>query len=638
MAYALFQTVVARGSFVAYSPLALRRGRRQNSAVGSTQPQNVAGPEALNIQAEFFEDNSWNKDRSQDSSVGSTRPQNVAGPEALHIEADFLQEDGWTTSQTLAGEHTTGCAEEIPIDQQDNSNSWYLMSRSIVVALGMTTMLCSALLGTVLLGIKPLFAAISGAPPLRMAYASKADEFGSGDDPPSARDTVFSAALIFHPNATWATTARTRPGTNWTTGSSTTMLMTNLPTKSTPSSFRGSTGTTTTSSTTTMTATLTLTSITLPLCSLSAKSSDQKHPSFDVDPGHRDTCWTNIIINLKSDPLKSRQVEDMNRNWCWVGLKEFGCHATLFARDSRPHMTWAEMRQKHVWFVPNPQPPGVFQPLLNEGYCDQRDLGAVQQWTGTEWQQAWQWFSQYVTVYVLNLKADVLRWEVIQQDLLKLGIQHTRVEGIDMRTPGAFEEAKLEGLIPQEYDLQDAQAEANKPYQAMGGILGTLGCAASHFRAQTHAIREAKTPIAVVFEDDALPSSDFIPKLWALVNRELPCEWQVVSLRSMCPYGVCTAPHLTRVQPDLNEPAERCHHGTNYGFQGVMYRLGDLQAIQDRWKRVVFDAARPHCLDVDVALASISDDVRYFAVPFVQYPGFLTERREGSSRYTINQR
>jgi len=207
-----------------------------------------------------------------------------------------------------------------------------------------------------------------------------------------------------------------------------------------------------------------------------------------------------------------------------------------------------------------------------------------------------------------------------------------------MRIPGSLQKAKHEGLVPHDYDFGYALVKARSIYQAMGGIQGTLGCASAHFRAQTRAYTDARSSIAIVFEDDVQPSPDFVPKLWRLVHEELPCEWQVLSLRSMCPYGACISEHLVRVMPDLNEPEDRCRHGTSYGFQGVMYRVSELREVQKQWMRAVFNAAWPHCLDVDVALASISDTVSFFAVPFVQYPGLLTERDEGSTRYSINMR
>lgn len=154
------------------------------------------------------------------------------------------------------------------------------------------------------------------------------------------------------------------------------------------------------------------------------------------------------------------------------------------------------------------------------------------------------------------------------------------------------------------------------------------------FRATPKAHRPK--PIALVLEDDAHPSDDVVEKLWHLARKELPCDWAAVSLRAMCPFGTCVSPHLSRVQPDVNEPEDRCRHGVNYGLQGVLYRLGALPRLRERWREVVFDPARPHCLDVDVALASISDEVGYYAVPFVQSPGFLQEADAVSTRTYIN--
>jgi len=59
-----------------------------------------------------------------------------------------------------------------------------------------------------------------------------------------------------------------------------------------------------------------------------------------------------------------------------------------------------------------------------------------------------------------------------------------------------------------------------------------------------------------------------------------------------------------------------------------METLADLRA---RWMATVFDADRPQCLDADVALASISDTVAFYAVPFAQRPGFLSEIKDGTS-------
>merc|ERR1712039_597319 len=183
--------------------------------------------------------------------------------------------------------------------------------------------------------------------------------------------------------------------------------------------------------------------------------------------------------------------------------------------------------------------------------------------------------------------------------------------------------------------FDNAQKRANTKKHNMGSILGTLGCASAHFKVATKAIIDGK-PLAVVMEDDSWPSDDFIPRLWSLVTEELPCDWEVTALMSRCPYGTCVTPRLARVQPDINEPAWRCHQGVNWGMHAVLYRAGTLPELVRKWKKVVFDESRPRCMDVDVALASISDEIGFYAVPAVQSPGFLREGDLGSSRWSIN--
>merc|ERR1719433_7696 len=129
-----------------------------------------------------------------------------------------------------------------------------------------------------------------------------------------------------------------------------------------------------------------------------------------------------------------------------------------------------------------------------------------------------------------------------------------------------------------------------------------------------------KTPLALILEDDVMLADDFVTKLKRLLEEETPCDWSAISLKSRCPYGECVSPHLSRVQPDGNEPVERCRHGVNYGFYAMLYRLNDLADLRERLAHVIWDPTRPHCLDIDVALASISDEITYYAVPGLQAP------------------
>jgi len=225
---------------------------------------------------------------------------------------------------------------------------------------------------------------------------------------------------------------------------------------------------------------------------------------------------------------------------------------------------------------------------------------------------------------------------MISTRLTELGIVFSRIGGADMRDEGALEDAKRRGLIPHHYDFERAQATANNEHNRMGGIRGTIGCATAHFTAHRAAAEQSTTEFSLILEDDVKLENDFMVKLHRLLRDEAPCDWSAISLKAHCPHGECVSPHLTRVHPDGNEPADRCRHGVNYGFFAMLYRSSALPKLTNRLREVVFDESTPHCLDVDVALASISDEIAYYAVPGMQSPGFLQEGGFSSSRLTVN--
>lgn len=278
-----------------------------------------------------------------------------------------------------------------------------------------------------------------------------------------------------------------------------------------------------------------------------------------------------------------------------------------------------------------------FHPIDRPELCDNPANGAVRTWTAAELREAREWFKNNVAVYVLNLPGQGdARWAMIKGRLDELSIWATRVPGVDMREAGALEHAKMAGFVPSDYNFSKAQDVAYSWKHNMGSILGTVGCASAHFKAQTKAIADGSS-LAIIMEDDSWPSDDFVPRLWSLVRSELPCDWEVTALLSRCGYGQCVSPQLMRVMPDANEPEWRCRQGSNWGMHAVLYRTALLPALQEKWKPVVFDESRPHCMDVDVALASISDKVGFYAVPAVQDPGFVKETNHRSARWDINQ-
>jgi len=360
------------------------------------------------------------------------------------------------------------------------------------------------------------------------------------------------------------------------------------------------------------------------LCNVEAPLPRLKHRLWELDPLWRRVCE-------EKNKAKNWWQYPLDRNWCWIGFKA-QCHA-----DLKTHRPWRNIQENAAKFGLAPSAnDSKYLPIERPELCDRVSAGAERTWTSEERAAARKWFKDHATVYVLGLPSAKKRWAMAHARLKELDIDVTHIFGVDMRKDDELEVAKEHGWVPKDFNYTRSQEVAYSDKHSMGPILGTLGCASAHFKAQAQVIADG-SPLAIVLEDDSYVVSDFVERVWHLVLRELPCDWEVTSLYSRCPFGTCISEHLTRVQPDTNEPEWRCRQGVNWGMQGVIYRTERLPGVQRHWKPTVFDEERPHCMDVDVALASISDRVGYYAVPSVQDPGFLRETDHGSARWTINQ-
>ncbi|CAE7331334.1 mlhB [Symbiodinium microadriaticum] len=290
------------------------------------------------------------------------------------------------------------------------------------------------------------------------------------------------------------------------------------------------------------------------------------------------------------------------RNWCWEAVKRHACYGHHSWEDAQsqaaadkeapdlddtpfPALQDAErcdLPELGASLVPDPPPEG---PVLT----DDREERDQDEQTYMNYQieahEAEFWFHQHVAVYVLNLPTAADRWSRISRRLEELHISADRVPGIDLSEPGAIQQAQEEGLVPRLWNfsaakqnmvrlLKDSSETTARRYLDNYGR-GTIGCAAAHLRAMWQATSNAhrlEKPVVLILEDDVTLEDDFMLKLRRLLRHEAPCDWEVISLRSQCPYGVCVSPHLTRVQPDANEPEEMCRHGVNYGFYAMLYR------------------------------------------------------------------
>jgi len=344
---------------------------------------------------------------------------------------------------------------------------------------------------------------------------------------------------------------------------------------------------------------------------------------FDLPKYWRDMCKR--VAPAPGIP----QWPDQNR--CWEWMKAEGCYSSWSS------ISWSDGQVKAADKRQAPYPDIVpMQPVRHPELCEHVRNGAPLAAPASQTQAAVEWMRKNVAVYVLNLPDDTERWQAISSSLTRLGLEFQRLPGADLTVPGAYALAKAEGRIPQDFSFSKAQATGKTYYQAMNGIAGAMGCAAGHLAAMAKVAADDHKPLALILEDDVVLADDIAVKLHQLLEIEAPCDWVAISLKTTCPYGECVSSHLTRVRPDANEPADRCRHGVNYGFYGMLYRVSTLGALHKRLSEVVWDDSRPRCLDVDVALASISDEVAYYAVPRLQAPGFLTEGGHGSSRIQRN--
>jgi len=304
-------------------------------------------------------------------------------------------------------------------------------------------------------------------------------------------------------------------------------------------------------------------------------------------------------------------------DWCWEFVKRNGCYA------NHGYGTWQE-DQAHV--AVSGQAPTLEQfamePLGHPEVCEHKRLGATWPAAKAESEEtAGSWLRRNVAVYVVSLPEADDRRKMISERLEALRIEFKIIEGVDMTKPSSFHTAQTEGLVPKSFN------------RSLRGVRGTVGCAAAHLRALRNASQASKKPLALILEDDVWLHAGFAAKLQSLVELETPCNWQVLSLKSRCPLGSCVSQHLLQVAPYGGEPGV-CH-GVNFGFFAMLYRRENLSFIRQHLERGVWEQK---CLDVDVALAGVSDKVAYYAVPGVQQPGLVHEMTNFKSlRQSRNQ-
>ncbi|CAE8701700.1 unnamed protein product, partial [Polarella glacialis] len=227
------------------------------------------------------------------------------------------------------------------------------------------------------------------------------------------------------------------------------------------------------------------------LCSLSAPltAKDWGPRAWSVDKGWRMVCWARNRLKFGWQPRWPAE----DRNWCWEAVKE-RCHQSLRAPE-----TWDTYREEVTRMGKAPSAVDApFSGLLEPEVCEVHK-GPPARFTLPQARAAEKWFKKHVKVYVLNLPANTERWRMISSRLGALGLTFQRVWGVDMREPTMLETAKTEGWVLPTYNIKKAQEVAYSPQFHKGSILGTVGCAAAHFKVQHQAMADG-SPLALVLE------------------------------------------------------------------------------------------------------------------------------------------
>eukprot|EP00928_Gymnodinium_smaydae_P032430 TRINITY_DN23489_c0_g1_i1.p1 TRINITY_DN23489_c0_g1~~TRINITY_DN23489_c0_g1_i1.p1 ORF type:complete len:600 (-),score=134.36 TRINITY_DN23489_c0_g1_i1:102-1901(-) len=384
------------------------------------------------------------------------------------------------------------------------------------------------------------------------------------------------------------------------------------------------------------------------LCNASMALTQVDGPrAFDLPP--------DVLAWCQSDALRPPGAWNWpGRNWCWLNTKIPACYASS-DDNSLPNWWWSQeaAAKRKLPLAPEPT-KHLLAGMLNPTLCDMPQHGApLQDISPQEAAEAHAWVKANLNIYIINLPFATDRWKVMEKRWADLGFTPNRIEGIVLNKPNSIAEAKKKGLIPDYWDfdmakknVKDLMSLSDKQgqkifYDAMG--IGTVGCAAAHLHAQRVAARRAeeeRKPLALVMEDDVWVQDDFAVRLRRLLTQEAPCDWAAISLTSRCSYGFCVSPHLSRVEPDGNEPNARCHTGTNFGMYGTLYRASEIPKIQRELMPVMWNNTHSGCLPIDIAMAAISDRMAYYAVPSTQRPGFMYEMTADfakSNRRAINR-
>eukprot|EP00451_Oxyrrhis_marina_P026216 CAMPEP_0204341736 /NCGR_PEP_ID=MMETSP0469-20131031/23579_1 /ASSEMBLY_ACC=CAM_ASM_000384 /TAXON_ID=2969 /ORGANISM="Oxyrrhis marina" /LENGTH=1401 /DNA_ID=CAMNT_0051326507 /DNA_START=248 /DNA_END=4453 /DNA_ORIENTATION=- len=289
-------------------------------------------------------------------------------------------------------------------------------------------------------------------------------------------------------------------------------------------------------------------------------------------------------------------------NGCWLAMQSVASMQT-FGEHPEP-IPWGMIQEQLALGGVTP-PSSVFRlnPLIRPELCDHPS--APPALTGTLEIRKWVQGLRVLVINETGRAADV-------QDEIRgaLGIVAEVVSWVNLTDPAESLLGQHEGFVMDGFfaGVVDKVRDAERT--------------ATHFKALRMGMK-GKQDQVLVLEDTASLGHDFASRVAATVQAT-PCSWQVLSLRSELPYGECMNSFVSRVSPNLNSNSLLCNFGTNFRSVAMLYRRKHIQHVIDAvWPRS-WNVATPACQSFDVALASTSRNIQYFAVPGFHHPQLVT--------------
>jgi len=216
---------------------------------------------------------------------------------------------------------------------------------------------------------------------------------------------------------------------------------------------------------------------------------------------------------------------------------------------------------------------------------------------------------QISTIHVINLERDVERWNSIDAQGSRLGLQLTRFSatyGKDI----PYAEMRKHGVGNAMVRADRTDHKGEKLHN-----LGVVGCFLSHRTLLAH-VRTLDVPDSyghLVLEDDVRLPSDFLQTngRWATLRQRIPTDWDIIWLRMWKPHGTKVAEGIMKLDTNTHI---RCNLGT-FAYvvrHGAIPKiLRELQYMTDAYdEQMNLHFAKWNCYLLEPGIIEIDSDLQ----------------------------